>query len=86
MQNCVFLDEAGFDINMRRSKAWSQHGRQMIIELLSAGRVPHTVMGAISSFGVVNVSLREPGNAKKRKALGDAAFGKFYSTFRKCIP
>lgn len=70
MQNCVFLDEAGFDINMHRSKAWSRRGTQAIIESPSARGVSNTVIGAVSSFGVVNMSVREPGNVKKRRVVG----------------
>lgn len=39
MQNCVFIDESGFDINMRRSRAWSKRGTQAIIESPSARAV-----------------------------------------------
>ncbi|KAG1152798.1 hypothetical protein G6F37_000839 [Rhizopus arrhizus] len=49
MKNCVFLDEAGFDVNMCRSRGWTQR---------------------VSAFGVVNVSMREPGNVKKRRVVG----------------
>lgn len=70
MQNCVFLDEAGFDVNMRRSRGWAQRGKPAIEETTSASGVSHTVIGAISAFGVVNVSMREPGNVKKRRVVG----------------
>lgn len=62
MQNCVFLDESGFDINMHRSRAWSYRSTQAIIELLSARAVSHTIIGAISAFGVMIVSIRDTGN------------------------
>ncbi|EIE81118.1 hypothetical protein RO3G_05823 [Rhizopus delemar RA 99-880] len=58
MNNCAFLDEAGFDVNMRRSR-----------ETTSARGVSHTVIGGISAYGVVNASLREPGNVKKKEEL-----------------
>ncbi|KAG1049283.1 hypothetical protein G6F43_008382 [Rhizopus delemar] len=70
MKNCVFLDEAGFDVNMRRSRGWAQRGKPAIEETTSARGVSHTVIGAISAYGVVNVSLREPGNVKKRRVVG----------------
>ncbi|EIE92067.1 hypothetical protein RO3G_16778 [Rhizopus delemar RA 99-880] len=70
MNNCVFLDEAGFDVNMRRSRGWAQRGKPAIEETTSARGVSHTVIGAISAYGVVNVSLREPGNVKKRRVVG----------------
>ena len=70
MENCVFLDETGFDINMRRTRAWSKRGTEATIETPSARGVSHTVIGAVSAFGVVNLSLREPGNVKRRKVVG----------------
>lgn len=70
MQNCVFLDEAGFDVNMRRTRGWAQRGKPAIEETPSARGVSHTIIGAISAYGVVNVSLREPGNVKKRRVVG----------------
>ncbi|KAG1054585.1 hypothetical protein G6F43_003415 [Rhizopus delemar] len=70
MKNCVFLDEAGFDVNMRRSRGWTQRGKPAIEERASARGVSHTVIGAVSALGVVNVSMREPGNVKKRRVVG----------------
>lgn len=56
IQNCVLLDESGFDINMHRSRAWSQRGIQAIVESSSARAVSYTIIGVISAFGVVNVT------------------------------
>ncbi|CAO3615524.1 unnamed protein product [Mucor hiemalis] len=70
MQNCVFLDEAGFDINMRRSRGLFKRGTEAILETPSARGVSHTTIGAVSAFGVVNVSMREPGNVKRRRVVG----------------
>jgi hypothetical protein len=70
MKNCVFLDEAGFDVNMRRSRGWAQRGKPAIEETTSARDISHTVIGAVSAFGVVNVSMREPDNVKKRRVVG----------------
>ncbi|EIE77307.1 hypothetical protein G6F46_011653 [Rhizopus delemar] len=70
MKNCVFFDEAGFDVNMRRSRGWAQRGKPAIEERASARGVSHTVIGAVSALGVVNVSMREPGNVKKRRVVG----------------
>ncbi|EIE86270.1 hypothetical protein G6F46_010050 [Rhizopus delemar] len=66
MKNCVFLDEAGFDVNMRRSSGWAQRGKPAT----SVRGISHTVIGAVSAFGVVNVSMREPGSVKKRRVVG----------------
>lgn len=70
LNNCIFVDESGFDINMRRSRGWSKRGTQAIITTPSARGVSHTVIGAISAIGVVNLSMREAGNVKKRKVVG----------------
>ncbi|KAG2192802.1 hypothetical protein INT47_005349 [Mucor saturninus] len=56
LNNCIFVDESGFDINMRRSRGWSQRGTEAIITAPSARGVSHTVIGAISAIGVVNLS------------------------------
>lgn len=55
---------------MHRSRAWSRRGTQAIIEPTSARGVSHTLIGAVSAFGVVNVSMRETGNVKKRRVVG----------------
>ncbi|KAG2209421.1 hypothetical protein INT47_008263 [Mucor saturninus] len=70
LNNYIFVDESGFDINMRRSRGWSQRGTEAIITTPSARGVSHTVIGAISAIGVVNLSMRESGNVKRRKVVG----------------
>ena len=55
---------------MRRSRGWSTRGTQAVIETPSARAVSHTIIGAITAYGVLNVSLRDTGNAKKRKVDG----------------
>jgi transposase len=70
LKNCIFIDESGFDINMRRSRGWAARGSPAVITTPSARAVSHTIIGAISAFGVVNISLREPGNVKRRKVVG----------------
>lgn len=69
MQNCVFLDASGLDINMRRSRSWSQRGTQAIIESPSARAIAHTIIDAISAYGAVNVNIRDPGNFRKKKSF-----------------
>jgi hypothetical protein len=67
MQNCVFIDESGFDINMHRSRAWSQRGTQAIVESLSTRAVSYTIIGAISAFGIVIVSIRIQETLRKER-------------------
>jgi hypothetical protein len=70
LKNCIFVGESGFDINMRRSRGWSPWGSKTIIETPSTKATSHSVLGAISADGVVNLKLRESGNLKRRKVLG----------------
>ena len=66
IQDCVFLDKAGFDINIHlHSRTSSRRGTQAILESISARGVSRTVIGTVSLFGVLNVSKREIGNVKK---------------------
>lgn len=55
---------------MRRSRGWSKRGTQAAVTIHSARRVSHTVIGAISAIGVVNLSMRESGNIKRKKVVG----------------
>ncbi|GAA5808167.1 hypothetical protein MFLAVUS_001551 [Mucor flavus] len=55
---------------MHHSRAWLRRGTQAIIESTSARGVSHTVIGAVSAFGVLNMSMRETGNFKKRRVVG----------------
>ncbi|KAI9265511.1 hypothetical protein EDC94DRAFT_58947 [Helicostylum pulchrum] len=43
LNNYIFIDESGFDINMRRSRGWSKRGTEAVITTPSA-------RGAISKF------------------------------------
>ncbi|KAG0734285.1 hypothetical protein G6F57_008114 [Rhizopus arrhizus] len=69
LNNCVFVDESGFDINMRRSRGWSAKGSAVIVETPSTKANSQTVIEAISAFGVVNLTMREFGNIKRRKIV-----------------
>ncbi|EIE88315.1 hypothetical protein RO3G_13026 [Rhizopus delemar RA 99-880] len=64
------LKVSGFDINMRRSRGWSAKGSAAIVETPSTKANSQTVVGAISAFGVVNLTMRESGNIKRRKVVG----------------
>lgn len=56
--NCVFVDESGFDIDMRPPSAWSIVGTPAIVETKSTKVTSHTILGAISAMGVVDIELR----------------------------
>jgi hypothetical protein len=64
-RNCIFIDEAGFDINMRAGRAWAPRG-QMTVTTASTTKAPsHTILDAISSVGEVNLSIRVPKQPRK---------------------
>ncbi|KAG1145525.1 hypothetical protein G6F37_003396 [Rhizopus arrhizus] len=70
LNSCVFVDESGFNINMRRNRGWPAKGSTAIVEAPSTKSNSQTVIGAISAFGVVNLTMRESGNIKRRKVVG----------------
>ncbi|EIE80821.1 hypothetical protein RO3G_05526 [Rhizopus delemar RA 99-880] len=71
--NCVFIDEAGFHINMKRSFAWSKVGTRAVVKTPKTKSKMTTILGAISPFGVVNMKVRTPKvvQSKKRKLRGN---------------
>lgn len=66
-KNCVFLDESAFHINMKRSMAWSKKGTPAIVTVPKTRATTTTILGAISTSGIINISLRVPKPNKKRK-------------------
>ncbi|OAD65646.1 hypothetical protein PHYBLDRAFT_153339 [Phycomyces blakesleeanus NRRL 1555(-)] len=70
LSNCVFVDESGFDINMRPPSAWSKVGTPAIVETKSTKGDSHSILGAISSIGVVDIELRVTEKPKQRKVDG----------------
>lgn len=69
-KNCVFIDEFGFDINMRRRRAWPRKATEAVIPTVSIRVVSHTVIGAISAIGVICIIMRVPLPPKKIKIQG----------------
>ena len=68
-RNCIFIGEAGFDINRKASRAWAPRG-QITVTTASTTKAPsHTVLDAISSVGLLNLSIRVP--KQPRKVQGD---------------
>ncbi|KAI5950228.1 hypothetical protein KGF54_005185, partial [Candida jiufengensis] len=71
--NCVFIDEAGFNINLHRSSGWAEKGKTPVVVTPSTRAVNRSVLGAVCFDGVVKLSLRKPNDTtqnKKRKADG----------------
>ncbi|KAI9026002.1 hypothetical protein CLU79DRAFT_691671, partial [Phycomyces nitens] len=70
LTNCVFLDESAFDINMKRSRAWSRKGTRAIVTRPTTRANTTSILGAISAAGLIAVGVKKPRPAKKRKAEG----------------
>ncbi|CEP12412.1 hypothetical protein [Parasitella parasitica] len=73
MNNCVFIDEAGFNANLRRTQGWAPKGQTPIVKVLTARANSISILGATSARGLIKVSLRKPvPPSKKRKLAGGA--------------
>ncbi|CEG80910.1 hypothetical protein RMATCC62417_15173 [Rhizopus microsporus] len=49
LTNCVFLDESAFDINMKRSRAWSKKGTRAIVTRPTTRANTTSILGTISA-------------------------------------
>ncbi|KAG2215655.1 hypothetical protein INT45_008403 [Circinella minor] len=69
-KRCVFIDEAGFNLHIRRNFGRSKKGTPARAVVPTQRGVSVTILGAICELGVINVSLRKPQavqSSKKRK-------------------
>ncbi|KAG2199315.1 hypothetical protein INT47_012949 [Mucor saturninus] len=72
-KNCVFIDEAGFNINITCNRGWSKKGKPAKAIVPTSRSTSITILGAISTDGVIDISLRKPTSTmgiKKRKVNG----------------
>jgi hypothetical protein len=60
LENCVFVDESGFNINMRPPSGWSLKGKPVVTDTPTGRAVSQTVLGAITTKFVVSMELRNP--------------------------
>lgn len=60
MSNCVFIDEAGFNADLRRSQGWSPKGQPAIVKVLTA-----------RAKGLIKVCLRKPAATSKKRKLAN---------------
>jgi transposase len=67
LKNCIFIDEAGFYLDMVRNLAWSKKGEPVPVQVSSIRGTSITIFGAICSEGIVDLTLRKPRVMKKRK-------------------
>jgi transposase len=70
-KNCVFIDEAGFNLHTQRNYGRSRKGTPAKGTVPTAKGITITIFGAISQAGVIDISLKKPhavSVSKKRKA------------------
>ncbi|OAD00550.1 hypothetical protein MUCCIDRAFT_85955 [Mucor lusitanicus CBS 277.49] len=71
-KNCVFLDDAGFNLQMTRTRGWSKKGTACILEVAKNAEYNFTVLGAIYHGGLIDLYIHKPTRATillgKRKA------------------
>jgi hypothetical protein len=65
LKNWVFIDESGFNINMRPSTIRSTCGASAIITTPLTKALSHSVLGAISLFDALNIGMGIPQSPKK---------------------
>ncbi|GAA5814508.1 hypothetical protein MFLAVUS_008005 [Mucor flavus] len=71
LNNCVFIDESGFSINLKSSRAWAPRGESAVVTTPLTKAPTHSIIEAISTVGVVNLSIRIPPTPSKiRKIQG----------------
>ncbi|KAG7866721.1 hypothetical protein KL916_005436 [Ogataea parapolymorpha] len=62
-RNCVFIDEAGFDENMKDNFGWAFKGSHPVVDIKNNAPA-FTLFGAISHEGIVDVQVKYPKNSK----------------------
>ncbi|KAG7834541.1 hypothetical protein KL943_002925 [Ogataea angusta] len=62
-RNCVFIDEAGFDENMKDNFGWAFKGSHPVVDIKNNAPA-FTLFGAISHEGIVDIQVKYPKNSK----------------------
>jgi hypothetical protein len=68
-ENCIFIDESAFDINMKSPTARSIRETSAIVASSSARAISHITLGAISICGAVNMGICVPLTPKRIKVV-----------------
>lgn len=66
-KKCVFIDEAGFNSQLTRSRAWSKIGTPAKVSVNTQKGVNISIIGCIAPFGTIDFSKVEP--LKKTDAI-----------------
>lgn len=78
--NCIFIDEAGFNMHIRRNFGRSKRGVPTKVVVPSNRGITVTIIGAICEKRVIDLTLRKPkavqksktSNKKRKRENGDA--------------
>jgi hypothetical protein len=60
VKNCIFIDESGFHINMKKGYAWGPVGIRPVVKVPQTRSPSHSVLGAITGNTILHVVLRKP--------------------------
>jgi hypothetical protein len=66
LENCVFIDEASFNIHLRRNFGRSKRGQPAKAKVPSNRGISISILGAICEKGVIDLTLRRPHPVQKR--------------------
>ncbi|KAG2208189.1 hypothetical protein INT45_001260, partial [Circinella minor] len=66
--NCVFIDEAGFNMHIRRNFGRSKRGLPAKVVLPANKDISISILGAICEKGVIYLTLRKPKAVQKKSA------------------
>ncbi|KAG0931028.1 hypothetical protein G6F57_010864 [Rhizopus arrhizus] len=66
----VFIDEAGFNLHIMRNRAWAPKNKPAKVKDPTQKDTSITIIGCISSVGIIDISKRNLGVYKKRKVPG----------------
>jgi transposase len=66
-KNCVFIDEAVFNLHTQRSHGRSLKGTPAKSTVPTGKGVTFTILGAISQAGIINIGVKKPESASSEK-------------------
>lgn len=69
INNCIFIDESAFHINLKRINAWSKKGTRAEVIVPQTRAKTITILGAISALGAINIKVRRPQVPSKKGKL-----------------
>lgn len=65
--NSVFIDESGFNANLRRTQGWAPKGEAAKVKVLTVRANSISILGVISARGLIKISMRKPMPPSKKK-------------------